>query len=112
MIACKCKYCDAWMELARVEKGGTDLITGKQYYNEVWTCEKCVALFFYNDEDLETTVLETKIREQVYGWMTSLKHNQSFITKLGQSVQEFDFVSTDITPANVREKIKTYLSFL
>jgi hypothetical protein len=100
------------MELDRVERGDPDLITGKYTYNEVWACSKCSASFHYLEEDLEIIVLKTKIREQEYGWTSTLKHNQSAIMKCGQLVQAFDFVSPDITPVNVREKIKTYLSFL
>lgn len=111
MIACKCKYCDKWTSLSDIVKAGHDVISGKQLYNEVWSCEPCDVAFHYYEDDLAMTVFHTTIREQKYMWMCMHSNNISIIASVLKTIQSFDFIP-ELTPQTVKTKIKTYLTFL
>lgn len=111
MISCKCIVCKKQSELSDVIKFGTDPVTGKNIYNEVWNCSACDVAVHYNDENIYMIVYNAIIREQKYMWSCLPAENKSMISGIGKVIQVFDFIP-ELTPQNVKVKIKTYLNFL
>lgn len=113
MIDFKCTICKDYTEVVEIVRKRKDPNTGKDLYEEIRRCDGCNVGFEINEDIISVMTFVCTIREQKYYWSLVYGRGQSEIWDGNYKIiQKFNFIPTDLTPKNIKEKLTTYLTFL